>query len=118
MIASDVQDPLRDFWEMCESVCRMWDCEDGGEDIGSEAYARTLDRILAWMESHPELRDTLSGLFIDSVRAEGEVPDAVIVHTMRRLRWPEVYQAAYDFARAYDPRQMNRLSDILSAFNP
>jgi hypothetical protein len=107
---------LAPFWSLCSRIEEMWDA-DGDHGYGSEPYQRTLDEIVAWVEAHPRLRPQIVELFVQSVRANGDVPDPVIEHTMRKLRWPEVYQAARDFAAAHDPRHMNRLSHILQSFD-
>ena len=105
-------DSIEEFWRLCSSVCEL---HDSGE-YGGDLYNRTLDQAVEWIVAHPELRDQLVALFVDSVEARGDVPDPVIVHAMQRLRWPEVQRAAFEFARQHDPRHMNRLSDILHAF--
>ena len=105
-------DPLADFHRLCSTAGDLY---DGGK-YGGDLYNRTLDELVEWVVAHPELRGRLVAAFVDSVEARGDVPDCVIEDAMKRLRWPEVHRTAWERAGRFEPREMNRLSDILLAY--
>ncbi len=96
------------FWELCAEADEAF---QGIDDVQP-----ALRSVFELVESAPDARGELTQCFVELLRGRG--PWEVAYFCMRRLRWPEVYEAATEMSNATDDfRVKNVMSHIRAAYN-
>lgn len=96
------------FWELCSEADEAL---QGVDDVQP-----ALRKVLELVESAPHARCELAQCFIELLRGRG--PWEVAYFCMRRLQWPEVYEAATEmFKGSADFRVKNVMAHIRAAYD-